>query len=64
MSFSFAVKFIHGWLSWNYTKVFLCVCFHKCLQIHYYELVGNIFANICESFIIGIQLDQKYLVEF
>jgi hypothetical protein len=43
---------------------FSCVCFHKCLQIHYYELVNNIFANICESVIIGVQLDQSYLVEF
>jgi hypothetical protein len=28
-----------------------CVCFHKCLQIHYYELVNNLFAYICESVI-------------
>ncbi len=44
------------------TPRFFFVCFHKCLQIHYYEFVNNIFANICESVIIGVQLDQKYLV--
>jgi len=50
-SFNFVVKFIQCWLSWNYTKVFPCVCFHKCLQIQYYELVNNVFVNICESII-------------
>jgi hypothetical protein len=38
---------------------FSCVCFHKCLQIHYHELVNNIFVNICESVIIGVQLYQN-----
>ncbi len=38
---------------------FSWVCFHKCLQIHYYELVNNIFVNICESVIIGVQLYQN-----